>query len=60
MNLFVVLSCEELLVKIFADEEEVEHAERMANGLPLKIESKKMQIKKGSPFTPGICQGPGQ
>ena len=39
-----MLSCEELLVKIFADEEEVEHTERMANGLPLKIESKKMQI----------------
>ena len=62
INLFVVLCCDdELLVKIVADEEEVEHAERMANWTAIKdLVEKDSNEKRKLVYSPGICQGPGQ
>jgi len=61
MNLFAVLCCDELLVKIFADEEEVEQAERMANWAAIKdLVEEDANEKRKLTYSPGICQGPGQ
>ena len=61
MNLFAVLCCDEVLVKIFADEEEVEQAERMANWAAIKdLVEEDANEKRKLIYSPGICQGSGQ
>ena len=57
-NIFLFAGfCDELFVKIVADEEEVEHAERMANWAAIKdLIEEDANEKRKFVYSPGICR----